>query len=267
MSIAQSCAAAGILLAVGLLGCSRDETPSPPATPADEPFVGNPPPVDPQSADIVSRRTEEYFAEWFKSHGENDVVVDANGVGLRSNPTRLKASLYESRKQQDGYVLELEFRIRLADGSEIVEYLGGAGETEEQAINDNILNFTLTTFHVIYKSFINGADPHVEMKPLTIHGQQRNVALGPIMMRGGDPNQNLDLNAMLPGIEHILEQLDLPAGPHWIKIVYSQDARSPRIVEVTLDNNIHEWLTRAIKGLDWPKQDSFYLAKQFIVIR
>ena len=36
---------------------------------------------------------------------------------------------------------------------------------------------------------------------------------------------------------------------------------------VTLDNEDAVSLTEKIKSLDWPKQDEFYMAKQFIVIQ
>src|ERR1041385_7328529 len=91
-------------------------------------------------------KTEAFFVDWLNAHGETNIVSDSKGVGLAGNATRLKASIYDSKKHADGrYVVETEFRIRLPSGGEIVEFVAGMGDTEAQAINDSLLNFTLTT--------------------------------------------------------------------------------------------------------------------------
>jgi hypothetical protein len=64
-----------------------------------------------------------------------------------------------------------------------------------------------------------------------------------------------------------IEGVSLTDSPHWIKIVYSQSEKKPATVSVTLDNEEHPGLASAVRALAWPKRDSFYMAKQFIVIR
>src|SRR6476620_3395128 len=82
-------------------------------------------------------KLEAFFVQWLKGHNEKDIVVDDKGVGLKGNPTRLKASLYGSQpSEKGGQIVELEFKITLPDGQVIIEYLAGMGDTEEKAIND-----------------------------------------------------------------------------------------------------------------------------------
>ena len=212
-------------------------------------------------------RFEKHFVNWLKDHGETKIVTDEQGVGLEGNPTRLAASIYGSEEQTTGvFVVETEFRITLANGSQIVEFVAGTGSTEDEAINSSVVNFILSTFHVVYKSFLNANDPHQVIKELTIGGKPRQVAFGDVYMLG-EKGADLNLDAIRPGIEQALSELPLSDEPHWLKTVYGQHKKAPTIVAVTLDNEDALALTEKIKNLDWPKQDEFYMAKQFIVIQ
>lgn len=218
--------------------------------------------------DPAESTTEPFFVDWLEAHGETDVVVDKQGVGIADNPTRLKASLYGSDRGDDGgYLVETEFRIRLPSGGEIVEYVAGGGETEEQAVHDCLANFTLTTFHVVYKGFINPSDPHQTVEQVDIAGQTREMILGDIYMRGSESAEPIDLNAMRPQIQGAIAALPLSKEPHWIKIVYGQANGQAGVVSATLDNEEHQALTSAIRGLNWPQQDGFFMVKQFIVVK
>lgn len=227
--------------------------------------------VDPVASRVKSAtalQAETFFVKWLKKHGEKNVIVDADGVGLANNATRLKASLYGSKKRSANfYIAETEFRIRLPSGSEITEFLAGIGETEEQAINDTLRNFTLTTFHVVYKSFMNFADPHVTVKQVTINDRKRQIIEGDIHYRGDTDDGKFDLNAMRPKIRAAILNLQLSRRTHWIKIVYTQIDSESGMVSATLNNQGHGELTAAIRALNWPKRKEFYIAKQFLVIK
>ena len=213
-------------------------------------------------------KTDRFFIDWLEGHGETNVVVDRDGVGLADNATRLKASLYGSEEQEDGsYVVETEFRMRLPSGDEIVEYVAGIGETEDQAIDDCLLNFTLSTFHVVYKSFMNPDDPHQTVERVAINGETRQIIMGDIFMRGSESDEPIDLQTLRPQIQAAIVSLPLSKQPHWIKIVYGQVDGDPMTVSAALDNEEHQSLTAAIEGLSWPIHDGFYMVKQFIVVK
>lgn len=65
------------------------------------------------------------------------------------------------------------------------------------------------------------------------------------------------------------ERVGLPLSkqPHWIKIVYGQHRGEPITASASLDNREDQSLTSAIKALHWPKSRSFYMAKQFILVK
>lgn len=242
------------------IGCSNGESARSPDSAAS-----------PQAADTRPARRDlptDFFVKWFEAHGHKDVVVDAAGVGVGGNATRLKASLYGSKQHKDGgFVVETEFSIRLPAKDEITEFVAGMGRTEDEAITDTMRNFTLTTFHVVYKGFINDLDPHMTSKKVEMSGGERELILGDIVGRGLAADAPIDLNPMRAAIEEAVKKLPLSAKPHWIKIVYSQNENKPLTVAATLDNTDHARLTDAITKLPWPRSDRFYMAKQFIVIK
>lgn len=215
-----------------------------------------------------SAKYDKFFRDWLTQHGEQEVVVDEGGVGIAASPTRLKTSTYESNKHDGGgYTVELEFKTQLPGGREIIDYVAGMGDTEEQAAQDAMLNFTLSTFHVVYKAFMNPDDPHQSIQEVSIAGQKRQMLSGDLFLRGSEGSGSIDLEAMRPQIQAAIVALPLSDGPHWIKVVYGQNAGERIIVAATFDNQDQVALTETIGKLSWPKSDGFYMAKQFIVIK
>ena len=212
-------------------------------------------------------KSQQFFSDWLKNHEHTDIQADSNGVGIAGNPTRLSASLYASDQKPNGCVVETEFRIQLGSGREIVEFLGGVGENEEAAIADTMINFLLTTFHPVYKAFINGDDPHLESQEIEIGGEPRELIMGDLYLRAPEGSAHFDLAEMNPQIQDALKSVTLSSGPHWIKLVYLQIDNQPKTVSVTVDNQEHGALTNQIAKLRWPQRKEFYIAKQFIVIK
>src|SRR5436190_23802657 len=102
-----------ILSIVFLAGCGRSRHSSPQL---------------PASSPPKSGQTEALFVDLLKDHGHKDVVTTTEGVGIKGNATRLKASLYGSKKREGGFVVETEVRIKLHSGHESAEYVAGVGE-------------------------------------------------------------------------------------------------------------------------------------------
>ncbi len=211
---------------------------------------------------------EKFFVEWLKVHGEKWVEADDRGVGVAGNSLRLRAATYDVKKNPSGPVsVELEFRITLPSGAEIIEYLAGIGDTEEKAIGDCLTNFVLTTFHTVYKAFINSDDPHQVVQKITIAGRDREFIQGDLLARGEVDGGGEGLNAMTERIREVISKHPVAAGPHWLKVVYAQQKKQLMLVSVTLDNLEVPALAAQVKSLPWPAQETFYMAKQFLVIK
>jgi hypothetical protein len=211
---------------------------------------------------------DQVIISWLQSHGETNLVVDAGGVGLQGNLVRLQTSRYGSEKQKNGsFTVEQEFKIRLPDKREIIEYVAGTGETPEKAENDAKMNFLLSTFHVVYRSFLNPKDEHQTEEKLTINGRPRVLVLGDTLTRSGTTNSALDMFPLREGFRKILTNAPLNPQTHWLKIVYGNIHSNVMMCTVTLDNEADAALTEAVRKLPWPSREGFYMAKQFMVVK
>jgi len=220
------------------------------------------------SPSAPASKSSDFFVTWLQGHGESNIVVDANGVGIRGNPTRLRCSPYGSEQPTNGsFSVELEFRVRIPDQRQIIEYVAGSGDSLEKAENDVKVNFLLSTFHVVYRSFLNPKDPHQSEEKITIHGQPRILVLGDTITRSQTTNGSQEVFPLRDQFRQILAPLPLSAQAHWIKIVYANHHSRTMLCAVTLDNDDSPELTEAVKNLPWPRKEEFYMVKQFIVVK
>lgn len=212
-------------------------------------------------------KSDEFFTKWLQAHGETNVVVDAYGVGVAGNPTRLQWSVYGADQSTNGYSTELEFRVRLPDQREIVEFVAGTGKSQQQAEDDAKLNFVVSTFHVVYRSFLNPQDLHQTEEKITVAGQPRLLVLGDTLTRGQTTNSTPDMFSYRDHFREILAAQSLSPQVHWIKIIYANHRSKMMMCAVTMDNADSPVLTEAVSKLDWPKSEEFYMVKQFIVVK
>lgn len=216
--------------------------------------------------DEVSKMGREFFADWLVGHGETNVVNDETGVGVADNATRLWAFRFGEKESP---TTEVEFRIVLPDGREIVEFVAGMGATEDDdGTSMAMINFCMSTFHTVYSCFINLDDPHMDHEDVTIDGNEFILTSGGIIAFGSEE----ELPQFSDVSKHIQESLltsgvQLSSQPHWLKIVYGQHQGRQILASVTLDNEEQKSLTDQISGMPWPSTDGFYMAKEFIVLR
>jgi hypothetical protein len=212
-------------------------------------------------------QTDQFFVTWLTNHGETNVVVDSSGVGIAGNKTRLHASLYGMEAGKGGYSAEVEFRIRLPERGPIIEYVAGLGETTNKAIDQAMANFVLTTSHVIYKAFMNPSDPHQPVTSVAINGKTREMFAGDMIQIGVKTADPVDLQSMSEKTKALVTSAPVGSGPHWIKLIYSQNHNKPLTVAASLDNLDNAEMTAALTKLGWPSREDFYMVKQFIVVK
>ena len=102
---------------------------------------------------------------------------------------------------------------------------------------------------------------------MRINGQDRQLIAGDIYLRGGPQSGSLELGDILPKVEAALRKLKISSDPPWIKLVYGQFDGQPSVVSATIDNEADSKLTSLLAQLGGPPHESFYMAKQFIVIK
>ena len=216
----------------------------------------------------AKRTDNQFLIDWLRDHGETNVVSDRNGVGIANNPVRLNCSLYGSTGQEDGrFVVEMEFNARMPDGRRLVEFVGGVGDSLQAAIDDAKLNFVVTTFHVLYRGFINPSDPHQSEETVLVDGKPRVMVKGDSITRSTENGAMTDLSAVKASFVDLVASRSFSSEPHWIKLVFGQ--HQGRIVEcvASIDSFDDSKLSEEVRALGWPSSDDFYLFKWFILIK
>jgi hypothetical protein len=219
--------------------------------------------------DEISKAARSFLSAWLADHGETNIVNDETGVGVDSSPTRLWAF---RGKLNEGEIStsEVEFRIVLPDGREIVEFVAGlqASESGDDRASMAMVNFCMSTLHVVYSCFMNQNDPHMTHKDVTLGGKEFILTSGEMFAFGNEESLP-DFSEISKQIEATLLKsgLKLSSQAHWLKIVYGHHDGKEVVVSVTLDNEDQPMLTDRISQLSWPHSNGFYMAKEFIVLR
>jgi hypothetical protein len=225
---------------------------------------------DPIPESLIDKSPNEYtmyFQNWLKSHGEKMIVTKGAAVTLEGNPALFAARTFSKNNQDNGSTVEVEFLTTLPDGRIIQDFVAGMGKDVKAAQEDALANFTLTTSHVLYSAFFNEKDDHMPPKIVTLHGKSRKIYVGDLYVRGATPgSESLDAVRRFT-METIKKTLPDDDKPHWFKVVYGQNQGEMLSSQATMDLENDSDFNREMKQISWPKSDSFYLLKMFVLVK
>jgi hypothetical protein len=205
-----------------------------------------------------------FLAGMFQAHGAyavragNWVVVDGGRLYAR-------AAHFDHKQHPNNLVLQVDFIIVLSSGEHIAEAFAGVGVDIPSALRDACQSFQDSSFHALFTALLGRPCDHVEREEWVIGGAPRRITIGLLRMRG-----QLPLDQWPPvyaGIRKQIESFPISSGLHWIRVFYANFPADNPTVEVLLDNASCSELQTQIGTLPWPRADTFYSARLFLVIQ
>lgn len=256
-----SCGTLILIFTISLFtGCNRDNAST--QTAPRQRFIDS----TKRKPDEVTELARAFFVKWLKASGEANIIDDETGVGVSNNDIRLWAFQQSMTLKKKEWLAEVDFRVAFPDGREIVEVVGGSGKTKDAAIDSCLANYSLSTLHVVYSCYINPRDAQIEIDRAEINGVPwMFFSAGMMTMSGEEPP---DFDDVATEIRKKLADTPLNNQMHWAKILYGRSSDGTVFeCSVTIDNETSKSLAQAVRNLDWPHNDTTYLAKYFLVLR
>ena len=215
-----------------------------------------------QGADYVS----SYLKIWLENHEFNDFEVKDNKIHFTKKDIVLDGEIYGVNELEKNERYSIETRLTANFGErKLDEFVVGVGKSPEAAFFDSLENFCMTTLHPIYAEFFNHDDPHVKRKKWKIGNKERNIFISEWGIRGELPEKN-NLEEVEEVIRKKLSQMELSDDIHWVKLVASNIEGKMGMVVLAVDGYGFDEINEELKKLDWPKTETFYLLKLFLVI-
>lgn len=243
------------LIAVCLTGCDRKVTPSAPASP--------PAAVPELPAD---REINEWLLKVFLGH-QVPASIQGNWVVFPNTATRINAAVSASNPNvKDAVILQIDFRILLPDGRQILHPCAGWADSRAAAIASAEASFLTASFHPILVAFFDADDPHQRPETRTIAGRERRVIEGDILtkvMRDQEVPRNSDWTRQLGTA---LDRLQLTGGVHVID-VYNCFTGESQMLEILVDGRRCTALEQDMLAAAWPKAKPFVSVRQLTIIQ
>ncbi|MBS0657855.1 MAG: hypothetical protein JSR82_06355 [Verrucomicrobia bacterium] len=209
---------------------------------------------------------EQLAREWFQVKGQKDLVKDERGVGPKQSTLRLLGRL-RLATERNQVTVEMQYRVQLAPGAEIVDFAAGQGANQDEARRDAFENFAKAVLNPIWSAYLAAPNAAGIDAMIKVGNPPRDAFVGPMVVVGSGKD-TVEMEAFRRNIPALLGDLQLtPGRPHWCKFVYGQREGEAPLAEAQFDNEKHAELSKRLARLDWPRRKDGYLAKIFVLVR
>lgn len=203
--------------------------------------------------------------ELFRVHGL-PVDLKDGWVVARSGVLRAQARVFVRPTQQTHHQVQLDVQVVGPNGVDILESVAGFGSTLHAAILEGISSFAQASFHVIFSALTGKPCSHCDIEEWLIGGVPRTVFLGMITSRAEKGDNGPERMGWFQVVEAAIKNLQLSTGTHWIRFYHAELPKGESVNEAMLDNVSHSVLQSALASFAWPKTESFYSDRLFLII-
>src|SRR5581483_751112 len=198
-----------------------------------------------------------------EAHGM-EARLEEGWLALPGSSAVLRGRHYAMAHHPGAVVARLDVQVGLPDGRLLVESHGAPGKDVDQAGVQCLAKFLMGSLHPILGAFF-GHREHQELDEWSIRGAAFEAFLGPVVA------QSVEKEPPSPAmIAPVLKELTgtrqgVSRRPHWIRIFFARSGDETTF-EALWDNEPWPEMVEAMKKLEWPKLDSYYSMRQFLVL-
>lgn len=170
------------------------------------------------------------------------------------------------RSSSTPQIIQLDVRLEIGLGREIIESVAGMGMDLNIAVADAWKNFLDNSFHTLLAAFFtNEFDDQVSRYKWEIDGHKYDVVISRIGIRGNH-TESLPCT-WLEEFKTLIKKQELTNETHWIRLYYAQSENEPISTEIILDNNLWKAVVPSVNSLSFPTSKDFFSLRIFMVLR
>jgi len=204
------------------------------------------------------------LAETFRKHGIN-CDLESNLLIFEKQQINAHARLFD-RTTSSVIVLQLDIKLEISPGKEIVESFAGFGNDADTAVRDVYDNFLRNSFHVLLGAFFTDKyDREINRYKWDVNGRTFEIVMGQIGIRGKRLD-NLPMKWLIQ-FEEMVKSMNLSDDTHWIRLYFAQSNGKISTREILLDNDIWIEAEPLVNTFDFPIAESFLSLRVFLVMK
>ena len=210
---------------------------------------------------------QDLLVDTLKAHGLN-AFAHQDWVVVDGNFPALSAVFVNERQLEHGASVQLDVRVLLAGGQQMIESFGGGGSDGSEARANAFEGFCRGSLHVLMAAFWNQVDEdQVAVEFWELGGTMWRAVIGNFITKGQDGRQPQIPQELFPTIEHHIKQLSPAEDTLWVRTYFCNVGSAPTVTEVLLNNQ--HWLETeaAIAGLPWEAAPYFYSVRNFLILQ
>lgn len=212
---------------------------------------------------IEQSEVNSILKQYLESHGL-DVASEDEWFLPNGTLPAIRCIWYE---YPDSEVGRLDVHVLLEKDVILEESFAGMG-TGIDGLKDGFQNFSVNSLHVILAAFWDEIDPkQVVTEEWNIGSDTYTAYLGNFGTKGANGVHPSVPEETFSCIESTIKESNLESEVTWIRNFYCNIGDGNIVYESLFNNNTWEEGIEALKGIHWPKSESYYSVRNFMILK
>ena len=205
------------------------------------------------------------ISELLNAHGYKSTIVDNKIVPDFKERVEIESWITPT-VSNNGVQTRLDVGVKFDNGQELFEAFGDVGVDLNNAIKNNLENFSRCTLHVLTGA-LNDTVDHIERERWDISGDLYDVYIGDFNMKSTNDFQPQFPQELFPQIEKSITAYRLNEKYYFVRFFFAQMNYEVIATEFMINNvNLPEQEEK-LRNLDWEGSDEFYSVRNFIILK